>query len=489
MADPLALDHAVMARHISDLQLQVADFKTSVESIPALLPRRSSRSASSTEDIAKQAAADDLRSDTVISLLASIPVIIDKTLAAIQTLSNSMHTLESNIQRSSNSGAQLASRLHALEARDAKLRPEMELFCRNILASNMPASSSRQAQAQPATVLLRPEGLKLADIPIYDGSPSLLVSDYKAALLAYAVSNGLQSVDDIQVVSLYKTLSGPALAHYQRLIRKATRTSQDLTVSTLLSEFNARFSLQDVTDARSMLDGLRWVEGTPLDSWIDQLEVVINIWLDSKYKETIPGVEEFFDIFLRGFNDEHISALARSKLPPLSSYPRSFTTTSVMADWYFTAVRSAADAVCINYPFMRTGASKSSRTPASPSQDSSPLATVVCAFCNKKGHSADKCRKKSHTPGATCSFCSRIGHLEQQCRKKARQQQPKVKPESDSDDDEETEEPPDQDSSSTTNVASRLASMESLFRSLGLHPSSSTSSTMTSSLSRPFFSN
>ena len=158
--EALALDHAVLARNISDLQLQVAEFKTSVESIPALdlLPRRGSRSASSTEEIAKQAAVDDLRSDTVISLLASIPVIIGKTLAAVKTLSTSMLTLEANIQHSFNSGAQLASRLHALEERDAKLRPEMELYCRNILASNKPASSSRQDQAQPATVLLRPEG-------------------------------------------------------------------------------------------------------------------------------------------------------------------------------------------------------------------------------------------------------------------------------------------------------------------------------------------
>ena len=207
MADPLAFDHAVMARHISDLQLQVANFKTSVESIPALLPSRSSRSASSTD--AKQAAAVDLRSDTVISLLASIPVIIDKTLAAIQTLSNSMHTLESYIQRSSNSGAQLASRLHALEARDAKLRPEMEFHCRNILAARAREQPKVESEADSD------DDEETEEPPDQDSSSSTTNLDSKSS--ASDIASRLASMESLlRSLDLYPSSSSMTISTLSR---------------------------------------------------------------------------------------------------------------------------------------------------------------------------------------------------------------------------------------------------------------------------------
>ena len=42
---------------------------------------------------------------------------------------------------------------------------------------------------------------------------------------------------------------------------------------------------------------------------------------------------------------------------------------------------------------------------------------VVCEFCQKPGHSADKCYKKGDSQNQ-CTFCQRRGHTEDKCYKK-----------------------------------------------------------------------
>ena len=141
------------------------------------------------------------------------------------------------------------------------------------------ALSATPRPSSQATGFMRPEGLKLSDIKKYDGSHNYLVADLQASLNGYALSNALTSIDDIQIVSIQKILTGPALQLYQRKLRAATRSAQDLKVSELLAAFTEQFSLQHVTNARALFDAAEWKRGQPLDLWIDSLDIILNLWL------------------------------------------------------------------------------------------------------------------------------------------------------------------------------------------------------------------